>query len=192
MYTSNMNHSAHIESILFYKARPVKMSYLMHTLGIDRDVVEAALGELQEQLNGRGVVLQQIDDMVQLVTDAESSAVIEKITTEDVAGDLGKAGLETLTIILYYGPVTRSEIDYIRGVNSTYSLRILLVRGLVERVDNPQDKRAHLYRATFDTLQLLGVKKVTELPDYETLRLEIENFITTDANNENTEENILE
>lgn len=183
-----MDTASQIEAVLFYKARPVSKAFLAKTIGVDINAIDEGIADLTERLEGRGVVLQHIDDEMQLVTAPDAASLIEKMTTEEVTGDLGKASLETLTIVLYYGPVTRSQIDYIRGVNSTYSLRILLVRGLVERIDNPSDKRAHLYRPTFDTLQLLGVSDITQLPDYESLRSAVEQFVATEESNEDQEE----
>jgi segregation and condensation protein B len=84
------------------------------------------------------------------------------------------AGLETLSIVLYLGPVSRSEIDYIRGVNSNFILRNLLMRGLVERIEHETDKRSLKYRPTFELLSFLGIGSVEELPEYETTRAEIE------------------
>lgn len=190
-----MTIDAHIEAILFYKARPVKLSYLKQVLNATHDDIQQGITDLSERLTG-GVALQHNGDAVQLVTSAAASPIIEAITNEDITGDLGKASLETLTIIMYYGPVTRSEIDYIRGVNSTYSLRMLLIRGLVERIDNTSDKRAHLYQVTFDTLQLLGVTRVSDLPDFEALREDIRTFADETHTNEDelatTEETHIE
>ena len=89
---------------------------------------------------------------------------------------MGKAGLETLSIILYQGPITRSEIDYIRGVNSNFILRNLLVRGLIEKIVSPKDTRSFMYRPTFELLQHIGVSKIENVPDYQKIRTEIENF----------------
>ena len=111
-----------------------------------------------------------------LGTSKELSSLIEKLTRDELNRDLGKAGLETLSIILYQGPITRAEIDYIRGVNSQFVVRNLLVRGLIERVDNPKDARSFLYKTTLDLLSLLGVSKIEDLPEYANIRAEIEAF----------------
>ena len=94
------------------------------------------------------------------------SALIEKLTKEELMKDLGKAGLETLSIILYKGPVKRSEIDYIRGVNSSFTLRALSVRGLVEKTVDTKDNRRYIYKPSFELLSFMGVKSIEELPDY--------------------------
>ncbi|MBI2099909.1 MAG: SMC-Scp complex subunit ScpB, partial [Candidatus Vogelbacteria bacterium] len=81
-----------------------------------------------------------------------------------------------LTIVLYKGPLTRAEIDYIRGVNSSFILRHLSIRGLVERIPNPKDARSFLYRPTFDLFQHLGLSKIEELPEYGELISQLENL----------------
>ncbi len=71
-----------------------------------------------------------------------------------------------MTIVLYRGPIARSQIDYIRGVNSTFTLRNLLIRGLIERIPNPKDSRGFLYRPTFDLMNHLGITRIENLPEY--------------------------
>ena len=90
--------------------------------------------------------------------------------------DLGKAGSETLAVVLYRGPVSRADIDYIRGVNCAFILRNLQVRGLVQRISNPKNARSFLYEATPDLLKHLGVTEITSLPDYQAMRDELEKF----------------
>ena len=111
-----------------------------------------------------------------LGTAKELSPLIEQLTKEELTKDLGKAGLETLSIILYQGPITRADIDYIRGVNSQFIVRNLLIRGLVERVENPKDARSFLYKTTLDLLSHLGISKIEELPEYAQVREDIDGF----------------
>jgi segregation and condensation protein B len=118
-----------------------------------------------------------------LGTSKDISSLIETLSKEELVKDLGKAGLETLSIILYQGPISRAEIDYIRGVNSNFILRNLLIRGLVERVENPNDQRSFLYKPTLELISYLGLSKITDLPDYETVRKDIEQY----KQNENIE-----
>ena len=111
-----------------------------------------------------------------LATAPDVSDFMKKIVQEEYTKDLGKAGLETLAVVLYRGPVTRAEIDHIRGVNSSFIVRSLLVRGLVERLPNERDSRSFLYRASFDLLRHLGVANVSDLPEYESVKQEIESL----------------
>ncbi|MFA6432387.1 MAG: SMC-Scp complex subunit ScpB [Candidatus Paceibacterota bacterium] len=173
-----------IEAVLFWKAEPVGIKKLAALLDVDVKSIRAGLIELDNSLKGRGVTLVQTDDDVMLGTAKELSPLIEKLTKDELTRDLGKAGLETLSIVLYQGPISRAEIDYIRGVNSQFILRALLIRGLVERVDNPADARSYLYKPTLDLLSHLGVSKIIELPEYEQIRNEIEGFKQSNATEE--------
>lgn len=165
-----------IEAILFWKAEPVSLKKLAGFLNTDMGSVKNGLADLEASLKGRGVTLVQNDDEVMLGTAKEVSGLIEQLTKDELTRDLGKAGLETLSIVLYQGPISRANIDYIRGVNSQFILRALLIRGLVERVDNPEDQRSFLYKPTLALLSHLGVSKITDLPEYDQVRAEIEAF----------------
>ena len=87
---------------------------------------------------------------------------------------MGRAGIETLTIIAYRGPVSKKEIEYIRGVNSQYALRNLLLRGLIERNTSPNDERMVVYNVTSDTIRFLGLQNVSELPEYMEMRQQLD------------------
>src|SRR3989344_5205282 len=179
-----MTLDAKIESALFWKAEPVKISWLAKVFSVSEEEIRKAIGELEEKLKGRGVVIIFKDDEVALRTAPDASGFIENIAKEELTRDLGKAGLETLSIILYQGPISRREIDYVRGVNSTFILRNLLVRGLVEKIDNPKDQRSFLYRPSFDLLSFLGISKIEDLPEYGEVRKEIEIFKTAPRDGE--------
>ena len=171
-----MNLSAQLEAILFWKAEPVSFKKLAELLKVDVLTVQATIIELEHALKGRGLTLVQTDTEVMLGTSKEMSSLIEQLTKEELTRDLGKAGLETLSIILYQGPISRADIDYIRGVNSQFIVRNLLIRGLVERVDNPKDARSFLYKTTLQLLAHLGVSKVQDLPEFDRVRQDIETF----------------
>jgi len=116
-----------------------------------------------------------VDDgrMVELRTAPEAAALIESIQKEESSRDIGKAGLEALAAILYRGPLTRAEIDFIRGVNSSQTLRTLLMRGLIRRVDNPKDERSFLYEPTTELYSYLGIATKNALPKYEETRAKL-------------------
>ena len=108
-----------------------------------------------------------------------SPATSEEIKTAyelELGREIGDAGLEVLAIVLYRGPSTRAQVDYIRGVNTSSTMRTLLTRGLIERTGNPEDGREFLYRPTVELLAHLGVRKVTELPDYAKISNELAAF----------------
>lgn len=159
--------SIEIEAILFWKGEPQSIKKLATSLAKTEEEIKAGLEILKEKVQNRGVELLWKNDEVMLGTSPKVSAIIERLTKEELVKDLGKAGLETISIIAYKGPISRAEIDYIRGVQSNFILRNLQIRGLVEKVTNPKDARSFLYRPTFELLQFLGVSKIEDLPEYE-------------------------
>ena len=180
-----MNLEAKIEAILFYKAEAVMVSQLAKWLAISNSEIETRLTQLATILAERGVRLIREGEEIMLGTASEASSLIEQITKDELSKDLGKAGLETLTLIIYEGPLSRAEIDYVRGVNSSFILRHLLVRGLIEREIDQKDARRFLYRPTLDLLRHLGIEKVEDLPEYEVVRKQVDDFL---ANAEPAEE----
>lgn len=183
-----MKLSSQIEAILFYKAEPVSFKKLGALLGKTETEIKETIASLKNELGGRGLVLVEKDNEVMLGTHPDMSAIIEKIAKDDLSRDIGKAGLETLSIILYKNPVSRSEIDFIRGVNSSFIIRNLLIRGLVERIANPKDSRGFLYRPTFELLSFLGLESTDNLPDKERLMNELSSFENKE-NRDNMSEN---
>lgn len=169
-----MNTEQQIESILFWKSEPISIDRLKRILNKKDEEITEALNGLEQNLSNRGIVLMRKGSEVMLATNKKASNLIESLIKEELHKDLGRAGLETLSVILYLGPISRSEIDYVRGVNSNFILRNLLIRGLVERIDNPKDKRSFLYQGTFELFSHLGISKIEELPGYETLKSELE------------------
>ena len=168
--------SAKIESILFFKSEPLTRATLAKLTNTNIGLIDEAIDELKLKLVGRGLVILEKGNEVMLGTAPEYTDLIEGLIKEELSRDLGKAGLETLAIVIYEGPLSRAEIDYVRGVNSSFILRHLLVRGLVERLPKPGDARTFLYGPTFDLLKYLGVTRIENLPEYETLRRELKAF----------------
>lgn len=166
----------YIEAILFWKGEPQSILELSKSLNSSVEEIESALQSLEVNLHDRGIVLQRVGKDVMLGTSVDASKIIEAITKEELSKDLGKAALETLAIILYKGPIKRSEVDYIRGVNSTFIIRNLLIRGLIQKTQAPNDQRASLYSTSFDLLSHLGLTKVEDLPDFAEVQEEIKKF----------------
>ena len=108
-------------------------------------------------------------DRIQMVSSPKNSKYIEKLIKQDLQKELTPASLETLAIVAYKEPITRAEIDEIRGVNSSFMLRNLLIRGLIERRENPKDARSYVYEISFNFLKKLGLKSKKELPEYKKL-----------------------
>lgn len=182
--------SAHIEAILFHKGEPVTRKSLAEILSRAPADIDAGIVALRDRLEHMesGVRLMEHEGSVMLATAPELSALIEGIVKEELSRDLGRAASETLAIVLYLGPVTRARIDWIRGVNATFILRNLMVRGLVERVSNPDDERSFLYRPTFELLAHLGVSRVEDISDYAVVRAEIAEFEKTHEKTEGTQQ----
>lgn len=162
-----------IEAILFYKGEPMKEVELVKSVGASSNEVSFALDQLHSTLENRGIRLVREAGMVGLATSTDAKEHIEKMRREELEGPLGKAGLETLAIVIYQGPVSRAEIDYVRGVNSSSILRSLSMRGLVEKIDNPKDKRSYLYRGTPELAASLGISRLTDAPNFEKIKADI-------------------
>ncbi len=171
---------SHIEAMLFYKAEPVTFKKLAEMLCAEESAIAEAVQNLSQQLQNRGLSLIIKDASVALVTNPLVSEKIKQLQKEELSKNLSKAALETLTIILYRGPIRRSEIDHIRGVNSQFSIRFLLIRGLVEKINDPKDERSYLYKPSFELLAHLGIQKVEDIQDYAKVNSDIESFINSD------------
>ncbi len=162
-----------IEALLFYKASPLNKISLMKTLSCDEENFESAVQKIRDRQKNSALNLVESETEIQLVTAPEVSDFLSEQHKEEIRGTIGKAGAETLSIILYREPVSRAEIDRIRGVNSSFILRSLMVRGLIERKIR---KGAHLYSITTQLLQHLGVEQKYDLPRYAEFMNAIEAF----------------
>lgn len=161
-----------LEAILFYRGEPVLVADLARAAGTTPEKVEEALTGLSVRLVG-GIRLVREGKHAALATSPEVADTIAKLRKEELEGPLGKAGLETLAIIVYQGPVSRADIEYVRGVNCTAILRSLTMRGLIERMENP-DGRGYAYQATASLSAALGVTSLTAMPAYEEMKQEIQ------------------
>lgn len=171
---SDLNLDSKIEAILFWKGEPQSIKKLAEIFQQPISEIIQALEILKTKLVDRGLVLITKEDEICLGTAPQMSETIERLTKEELIKDLGKAGLETLSIILYRGPISRSEIDYIRGVQSNFILRNLQIRGLIEKVIDLKDQRKFLYKPTFDLLNFMGLTQITDLPEFLNIQTEFE------------------
>ncbi len=163
---NHMNLESKIEAILFWKGEPISRKKLSEILKVEEVEINDGLEKLKENLKTRGIVLLEKDSEIMLGTAPELSKLFEDLQKEELNKELSKASLETLSIVLYKNGVSRAEIDYIRGVNSSFTLRALSIRGLVEKIADPKDNRRYIYKPSFELLSYMGVKSVEELPDY--------------------------
>ena len=166
-----------IEAVLFYKNEPLSIKALAKLLDSKEADILHALEKLSESLSGRGICVVQTDDTAGLVTSPDAKGLLENIAKDEMSASIGKAGLETLAIILYNGPVSRREIDYIRGVNSTFVLRNLAIRGLVDRENDPNDQRSLKYKGSLELYKHLGIKNKGELPGINDFKQKLEQSI---------------
>jgi segregation and condensation protein B len=157
-----------VESLLFVADEAVSIDRLASALELDAPQVEQALLELQEEYEARGLRVQQKRQRVQIVTAPEASPYIQRFLGLELTGRLSPAALETLAIVAYRQPVTRAQIEDIRGVNSDSVIRTLVNRGLVEELGRlDQAGRPIIYGTTFEFLQQFGLSRLEELPPLE-------------------------
>lgn len=160
-----------VESVLFISGEPMKISKISKIIEVSKEDVENALMLLSGDYSSqkRGIVILRKEDEVQMATNPDNAEYVDKVVKSDLQEALSNASLEVLSIIAYRGPISRTEIEAIRGVNCTYTLRNLLMRGLIERIDNPKDLRGYVYKISFEFLKKLGIDNVNKLPDFDNL-----------------------
>jgi len=161
---------AQVESLLFVADGPASVSRLAQALEVTPGQVERALADLEAAYSGRGLRLQRAGNHVQLVTAPEAALWVERFLGLEARMRLSRAALETLSIIVYRQPITRPEIEAVRGVSSDSVLRTLLSVGLIEEVGRaPTVGRPILYSTTFEFLQHFGLHSLDELPPLDKL-----------------------
>ena len=153
-----------LEAVLFVADAPVEIAALARTLNAARGDVTRALDELAEQLQGRGVRVQRTGDMVQLVSAPQTATYVERFLGLEHP-PLTNASLETLAIIAYRQPISRPDIEAVRGVDCDGPTRTLLARGLIEEVGRaPVAGRPVLFGTTVRFLEYFGLEKPDDLP----------------------------
>ncbi len=165
-----MNTTTLIESLLFISGKPMSIAKMSEILEKKEEEIVVAADGLMEEYNSsdRGMHIQKTSSSYQMATSPASSHIIRDYIKSEQTGELTKPSLETLTIIAYRGPITKAELEQIRGVNCSLIIRNLLIKGLVEAKEN-REKMATVYSVTFDFLRFLGISKVDDLPDFEKL-----------------------
>ncbi len=151
-------------ALLFASGNPLEKERLAILLDIKNTELVVVLKALADSLKGSGIMLVETDTEVELRTAPLASVFIKKLRESELTRDLGKASLETLAVIAYQTGATRGEIDWVRGVNSSASLRTLLLRGLIEGREDAHDKRRVRYALTTEALAHLGIAHESELP----------------------------
>lgn len=173
------NLQAKLEALLFVYGEAVKVRTLAEKLNVSEDSIKEAIRQLQTDLEqeNRGLSLAVLDDRTELTTKPSLGPLVRKIIQDEFDSELTAASLETLSIIAYLGPCSRAEIDYIRGVNSSFILRNLAIRGLVERKLDSHRANAFIYNVSFDFLKHMGLSSPQSLPDYEKYRELVKSYL---------------
>jgi segregation and condensation protein B len=154
-----------LEGLLFVAVEPVTPAQLAAALDLTATQVEKGLQELEEQLSSRGLRLQRHGGRVQLTTAPELAEPIERFLGLEATSRLSRAALESLAIIAYQQPVTRPQVDSIRGVNSDGVMKSLLGKGLIQEVGRAEGPgRPILYGTTADFLGYFGLNSLVEMP----------------------------
>ena len=161
-----------IESLLFIAGKPLTFKKLAQLIGGTEEAeiktaVEALRAAMDER--GGGVRIAVTEHEVQMVTSGETADIAKKLVKDELTGELTKPSVETLTIIAYRGPISKLELERIRGINCSLILRNLMLRGLVDAEDDAK-KHETYYRVTPDFLRHLNLSSAHDLPEYETLR----------------------
>lgn len=161
-----------LESVLFMYGREISFSRIGELLELSEDEVSETIEQLQKEYKRRencGLHIIVQDEQVQMVTHPSSATIIEQITKKELEGPLTPVASEVLAIIAYRGPINKIDIEAIRGVNCSFTLRNLLRRGLIERIVSDDSRHLQQYKITIDFLRVLGIDSVSELPEYEEL-----------------------
>lgn len=161
---------AHLESLLFIESKPFTLKKLATLLQVTEAEVDSALVELQKSYQERsaGVVVVREGNAAQLMSAPAQAELVRAYLSETANDELTRPSLETLTIIAYRGPVSKTELELIRGVNCSLILRNLMIRGLVEEV-GATETGVPVYQVTLDFLRFLGISSINELPNFEEL-----------------------
>lgn len=157
-----------VESILFVSGEPMSKVHIAKIADATMEEVETVLETLDEQYHeaSSGLMIIRKGEEVQIVAKPENAPFIEDLVKSELSENISPAALEVLAIIAYRGPISKPELEALRGVNCAYALRSLLLRKLIEKSDNPTGSRGYVYSITFDFLKKLGVESVEKLPEY--------------------------
>jgi len=164
----NKNLIAKLEALLFLYGEPIAYKKIAKILEIKESEIKEAAKEFAELLKAenRGLQLVADEEKIQLATKSDFSQLLEDVVKSELNEELSPASLETLSIITYSAPISRAEIEYIRGVNSSFILRALLIRGLIDRETDPHRANAFVYKPSFEFLKRLGLGRPEDLPEY--------------------------
>lgn len=189
MIKSNLSKLAELEALLFYNGEPMDIQKIASILVLKEDEVSNLIDELKTKLesdSSSGIFVLTKGRQVQLATKPEFNFILQKLVENELKEQLTPATLETVSIISYLGPITRSQIDYIRGVNSSFILRNLILRGLIERKIGRAKGNVYEYEVSLNFIKHMGIKKIEELPEYEKYKNILQRLETQDLLHNNS------
>ncbi len=165
-----MSLQSQLESLLFVAIKPLSVKDLASLTKSKAKEVEEALKQLMIDYQERdsGLALIKNNSQYQLTTVADNSALVQEFLKDETSGELTQPSLEALTIIAYRGPVSKLELERIRGINCSLIIRNLLIRGLIEEKFD-KTKNEYYYTVTHNFIRFLGINDISELTDYEKL-----------------------
>lgn len=165
-----MSIKSQLESLLFVAIKPLSLKDLTLALGYKKEEIKEALKDLSSEYNeqARGLALINNNNNYQLTSSPDNAKIVRKFLKNETSGELSQPSLEALTIIAYRGPISKTELDRIRGVNCSLIIRNLLLRGLIEEKFN-KVKSENFYTVSLDFIRFLGINSVAELPNYNKL-----------------------
>jgi len=161
------NIKSQVETLLFIAAKPISLKKIAEFFNFSENDISVLIDELQKEYhdNKKGFRVVRVGKQIELVSAPENENIIKKFFQKEVEADLSKASLETLAVVAYKGPISRSQIEEERGVNSIITLRNLMMRGLIEQSGKDKDG-AYFYKITPDLLKRFGIERQADLPEY--------------------------
>ncbi|MEK7447663.1 MAG: SMC-Scp complex subunit ScpB [Patescibacteria group bacterium] len=164
------NLKSQIESLLLVAGKPISLKEITNTIGENVVEIQKELNGLIEEYRDRGFRIIKKDEKYLLASAQENAELVAKFLNEELRYELSASALETLAIVVYKQPITRAEIESIRGTDCSRVLRVLMIRGLIEEVGRKEAPgRPILYGTTVKMLTYLGVEKEEDLPKMEEL-----------------------
>ena len=184
-----------LESILLISDKALPIKNLGKKLDLNKQEIKELLRKLEEKFNQEdgGIHILTNNDKIQFTTNPISEEIIKEFVKEELNSNLSDASMETLTIIAYRGPITKSELEQIRGVNCSIILKNLLIRNLIESKQD-KEKMTETYSTSLEFLKYLGLNNISELPDYEKLNSNeiIDKILNEDEDEPNKDKEIDE
>ena len=163
------NSTQKLQALLYAHGGEMTKSDVSAALGFSAEQLSTVISSLTAELADQGIAVYETETTLSLRTAEKYVSFIRDLQKKNSEKDVGTAGLEVLATVLYNGGASRAMIDYIRGVNSSTTLRQLVLRGLLERTKDPYNARSWLYTATPEFLEHIGVQTPSDLPEYDIL-----------------------